>query len=233
MSEIKRKAVFLYDYTGIMAQPWLEAGYECWLFDGQHKHGITREGLLVKVGVWFDAKKIEEHAQEILDMVGHEVLFVFGFPECTHMAVSGARHFKSKLEKDPLIQIKAANLAILVKLVGEKFKCKWGAENPISVLSSLWRKPDFMFDPCDYAGYLPPDDSHPLHPAVYPPQDRYNKKTCIWCGSGFIEPEKKRIAPEFKDNPGWSRTGGRSMKTKNIRSATPRGFARAVFLANS
>ena len=26
--------------------------------------------------------------------------------------------------------------------------------------------------------------------------------------------------------------GGKSMKTKNIRSATPRGFAKAVFFAN-
>ena len=28
-------------------------------------------------------------------------------------------------------------------------------------------------------------------------------------------------------------TGGKSVRTKNIRSATPRGFARAVFLANA
>jgi hypothetical protein len=33
--------------------------------------------------------------------------------------------------------------------------------------------------------------------------------------------------------PVHGRTGGKSLKTKNIRSATPRGFAKAVFLANS
>ena len=84
----------------------------------------------------------------------------------------------------------------------------------------------------DYAGYLPDDDAHPIYPDVYPGRDRYNKNTCIWCGGGFIEPERRRIEPEHKDNPGWKKCGGKSLKTKNIRSATPRGFAKAVFLEN-
>jgi hypothetical protein len=33
-------------------------------------------------------------------------------------------------------------------------------------------------------------------------------------------------------SPQWGKLGGKSLKTKNIRSATPRGFARAVYLAN-
>ena len=32
--------------------------------------------------------------------------------------------------------------------------------------------------------------------------------------------------------PAW-KLGGKSLRTKNIRSATPRGFAKAVFAANS
>ena len=47
-------AVFLYDFTGLMAKPWLESGYECWLFDGQHPKGITRDGNLYRVGMWFN-----------------------------------------------------------------------------------------------------------------------------------------------------------------------------------
>ena len=58
---MSHKVIFLYDYTGIMAQPWLDAGYECWCFDGQHPSGITREGLHVKVGMWFDPYKLQEH----------------------------------------------------------------------------------------------------------------------------------------------------------------------------
>ena len=34
-------------------------------------------------------------------------------------------------------------------------------------------------------------------------------------------------------SPVAGKTGGKSLRTKNIRSATPRGFAKAVFLANA
>lgn len=228
-----KKAVFLYDYTGLMAQPWLDDGYECWLFDGQHAPGITREGNLVKVGMWFYPKGLDDQANAIVDLVGYGVEMVFGFPECTHLAVSGAVHFAKKLADNPGIQKDATELAKLVEVVGNKFGCKWAAENPVSVLSTLWRKPDFSFHPWEFGGYLPEDDVHPMYPEYIKPRDAYPKKTCIWCGNGFVEPERKPVDVE----PGYSdqhkKLGGKSLKTKNIRSATPRGFAKAWKDANS
>ncbi|MBB8026189.1 hypothetical protein HEL23_006095 [Escherichia coli] len=100
------------------------------------------------------------------------------------------------------------------------------------VLSTLWRKPDFIFNPCAYGGYLPEDDKHPAFPDVYPQRDAYTKKTCIWCGNGFKQPIFRPVDLNSGDNPGWAKTGGRAKRTKMIRSLTPRGFARAVFLAN-
>lgn len=230
---VMKKAIFLYDRTGIMAQPWLDADYECWLFDGQHESGINRDGNLVKVGMWFLPNETEAHSQDIFDMIGDGVEFVFGFPECTDLTVAGARHFKSKAEKNPNFQVNAINLCDLVRIVGDKFYCRWGFENPKwNVLQTKYRKADFDFNPCDYSGYLPDNDKHPLYPDVYPSRDRYNKGTSIWCGNGFVEPGKKRIEPAQKENPGWKKLGGKSLKTKNIRSATPRGFAKAVFEAN-
>lgn len=227
-----KRAIFLYDRTGYMAKPWLDAGYECWLFDGQHEPGISREGNLVKVGMWFDAYKTNDHVSEIVNMVGDGVEFVFGFPECTDLAVSGAAHFANKRAKNPNFQNEAASLAIMVSKVGESFGCKWGCENPISVLSTLWRSPDFKFNPYEYGGYLPEDDIHPEYPQYIKSRDAYPKKTCIWCGGGFVEPERKPVPVQ----PGYSdqhnKLGGKSLKTKNIRSATPRGFAKAVFVAN-
>lgn len=227
-----RKAVFLYDVTGIAARPWLEAGYECWLFDGQHPPGITRSGNTVKVGMWFHADKIEEHANYIKSLVG-DAEIVIGFPECTDLTVAGARHWDSKRKVDPEFQIKAVKLAHLVAITGDELSCAWCFENPIGALSTLYRKPDFIFNPCDYAGYLDADTPHPLYPDIYPIQDRYNKNTCIWSGNGFVEPVKMRIEPLFKDNPGWKYCGGKSVRTKNIRSATPRGFSEAVYIFNS
>lgn len=227
-----KKAIFLYDYTGLMAKPWLDAGYECWLFDGQHEQGITRDSNLVKVGMWFDDDRVEEQASYIAAMVGDGVMFVFGFPECTHLAVSGAAHFAKKLEADPRIQEKAAILARLVGMVGAACNAPWGAENPVSVLSTLWRKPDFSFHPWEFGGYLPEDDAHPEWPEYIAPRDAYPKKTCIWHGNGFIEPVRRpvEVAPGYATQH--LKLGGKSLKTKNIRSATPRGFAKAVFEAN-
>lgn len=223
-----KKAIFLYDYTGLMAKPWLDAGYECWCFDGQHKKGIIRDGLHVKVGMWLHPTS----AEAIKLIVGDGVSFVFGFPECTDLTVAGAKHWAKKKELNPLFQHHAMALADLVRQVGELCKSPWAFENPVGALSTMYRKPDFSFHPCDFGGYLPWNDSHPVYPDIYPPRDAYNKNTCIWCGNGFVEPDRKHIDPASKDNPGWKKCGGKSTRTKNIRSATPRGFAMAVFEAN-
>jgi len=228
-----KKAIFLYDYTGIMAQPWLDAGdFECWCFDGQHPKGITRDGNHVKVGMWFDAYNTAQSVKEIKQMVGDGVAFVFGFPECTDMAVSGAAHFAKKAEKNIAFQAEACELARLVMYVGDAFGCAWAAENPVSVLATLWRKPNYSFHPYEYGGYLPEDDVHPIYPEYIKPRDAYPKKTCIWSGNGFVMPDKKPVSVEHGYSEQHKKLGGKSLKTKNIRSATPRGFAQAVFEAN-
>lgn len=227
------KAVFPFDYTGIMAEPWRQAGYTCFIIDAQHPAGITidpaRPGL-IKVGMWIEND--EQTLAALTGIVGEGVRMVAGFPPCDDMAVSGARWFAAKLEADPLCQQKAAARAQFMQVLGEAWGCPWMAENPVSILANLWRPSDFRFDPCDYALYLPADDVHPTYPEYIPPRDRYRKKTCIWHGNGFVEPQKMPYAPFKAAFPGWQKLGGKSIRTKNIRSATGRGFAAAVFAAN-
>jgi len=240
-----KKAIFLFDYTGIMAKPWADAGYLCYCFDGQHPEGVTKSDHenILNVGMWF-VKSYSNSVgfckypsrvdiEKIKTIVGSEAEFVFGFPDCTDLTVAGAKHFSKKRLINPHFQQDAMSLVYLVKLVGDDFNCAYGWENPVGVISTIYRKPDFKFNPCDYAGYLPKNDEHPLYSNIYPGQDRYNKNTCIWTGGGFKEPVKKRIEPLLKDNPGWKKCGGKSLRTKNIRSATLRGFSQAVFEANS
>ena len=45
-------------------------------------------------------------------------------------------------------------------------------------------------------------------------------------------PDKKPVEVDAGYSDQHKKLGGKSLKTKNIRSATPRGFAKAVFLAN-
>lgn len=46
----KNIAIFLCDITGVMAKPWVDAGYEAILVDPQHPEGVKVEGLVTKVG---------------------------------------------------------------------------------------------------------------------------------------------------------------------------------------
>lgn len=233
------KAIFLFDYTGIMAMPWADAGYLCYCFDGQHKPGVNKSSHenILNVGMWFSNDITGDISCEDVDkiklIVGEKCEFVFGFPECTDLAVSGAAHFQTKRDINPAFQDEAMVLVRLVEIIGQEYGCPWALENPVSVISTMWRKPDYSFNPYEYGGYLPEDDAHPTYPGYIKPRDAYPKKTCIWAGGGFVMPDKRPVHVE----PGYSdqhkKLGGKSLKTKNIRSATPRGFAKAVFIANS
>jgi hypothetical protein len=235
----QKKAIFLFDYTGIMAKPWADAGYLCYCFDGQHPQGVSKSSHenILNVGMWFSNEITGDvsgaDVSKIIAITGVDIDFIFGFPECTQLAVSGAAHFAKKRDANPAFQEEAMVLVYLVRDLGVELGCRWGLENPISVISTMWRKPDFNFHPHEFGGYLPDNDAHPTYPEYIKPRDAYPKKTCIWSGNGFIKPGKKPVDCE----PGYSdqhkKLGGKSLKTKNIRSATPRGFAQAVFEYNS
>ena len=91
-------------------------------------------------------------------------------------------------------------------------------ENPVSTISTYWRKPDYIFQPTDYAGYL---DN--------PEEEAYYKRTCLWTGNGFIMPETKYVEPINKNKlNNLPPSADRAEK----RSVTPNGFAKAIHQAN-
>lgn len=211
----KNIAIFLCDITGVMAKPWVEAGYEAILVDPQHPDGVTVEGLVTKVGHIIDHAVTWSVLRKAIQT--GRVAFVAGFPPCTDLAVSGARWFQAKRDADPAVQFKAMQVVWQCQSIGEMSGAPWFLENPVSQISSLWRKPDHSFNPHDFTGYCA--------------NDNYTKKTCLWVGGGFIMPAPFRDealgAPDNRIHqapPGPDRA--------NFRSATPEGFARAVFLAN-
>ncbi|NTE96721.1 hypothetical protein [Agrobacterium tumefaciens] len=220
---MKDIAIFLCDITGVMAKPWLEAGYSAILVDPQHPSGVTTQVIneldgqtLVKIGHIIDHPTTWRMLRAAMQV--HRVVFVAGFPPCTDLAVSGARWFAEKKAKDHAFQFKAMHVVWQCQIIGELSGAPWFAENPVSQISSLWRKPDHSFNPHDFTGHCA--------------NDNYTKKTCLWTGGGFVMPAKFRDesagAPDNRIHscpPGPDRA--------NIRSATPEGFARAVFLANA
>jgi hypothetical protein len=212
--------VSLFDESGNMVRPWADAGHECYCFDVLNRDE-TRDGIHFR---YADLRNFE------LPVVPD---IVFGFPPCTDLAVSGACRFAGKLAKNPNVFDEAMELVYTVPWYGRDVP--WMLENPVSVISTMWRKPDYIFHPYEYGGYLPEDDVHPRWPDYIMPRDAYQKKTCIWAGNGFIMPPKDPVEPIIYNGYATQqqRLGGKSKKTKQIRSETPRGFAQAVYEANA
>lgn len=226
----------LFDGSGLMAQPWAENGHKvvCWNFDDAD-HGPYNENearvnhpLIHYANQWID----EVFRDAILTGKAGVPDMIFAFPPCTDLAVSGARHFVVKAERDPQFQEKAVATAKIAAEIAEVFGVPYMIENPVSVLSSKWRKPDHVFEPWEYGGYLPPSDVHPFFPEYIARRDAYPKRTCLWTGNGFVMPGRKPVFVGNGYSTQYHKLGGKSEKTKVVRSLTPRGFARAVFEAN-
>ena len=196
--------VSLCDYTGAMVKPWAEAGHHCICYDLQHSiraDRVERYGLGSITYRWADVRSLTA-----ADMPASRI--VFAFPPCTHLAVSGARDFARKGLR---LLIDALEVVETCRVLCENSRAPWMLENPVSRLSTLWRKPDHTFDPCDYG-------------------DPWTKRTCLWVGGGFVMPEKSPVAPTLGS---MIHLMPPSEDRANLRSATPAGFSRAVFQANT
>ena len=234
--------VSLYDYTGVALRPWAEAGYHCLAVDIQHRHneyaetfGDHGEGVIEYVGL--DLHRGDQFGYRRLQRIigSSPVAFVSAFPVCTDLAASGARHWAKKRQENPSFQTIAAMHAKRCADIAIHYGAPYYIENPVGALSTLWRKPDFTFHPFQFGGYIPKgEESHPDYPDRIPRRDAYSKRTCLWTGGGFRMPAFRAVECEtYGASRQFRTTGGKSQRTKNIRSATPRGFARAVFEANN
>jgi len=237
---MRQKVISLYDYTGEALKPWAEAGYTCHAFDIQHSFVEPEVQAFDSGGsITYNFADLHDYnwLNAIQDEFSDKVIFGMAFPVCTDLAVSGAAWFKKKAEADPFFQEAAVSHAIWCDRLFNSLHVPYFIENPVSVLATKWRKPDYSFHPYEYGGYIRDDDAeHPRWPEYIAPRDAYKKKTCLWTGNGFVMPTKVAVDCEGYHGNGYStammKLGGKSQRTKDIRSATPRGFAKAVCDAN-
>jgi hypothetical protein len=201
--------IFLFDVSGKMADPWADAGHPCLIIDLQHPAGISR----LRDNIWRMGADLRNGVPE-LPAEWANPCFVAAFPPCDHLAVSGARWFKGK-------GLRLLSLSVDLFATAAEFCEASGApyliENPVSTISTYWRKPDASFNPCDYT--------------AFELGDNYTKRTCLWIGGGLVMPAPAKAdglgEPDdriHKAPPGPDR--------HNFRSATPAGFARAIYEAN-
>jgi len=141
-----------------------------------------------------------------------QVYGVLAAPVCTDFSGSGAQYWPEKdLDGRTLASISIADACCRIVLVTKpKF---WVLENPVGRLRKWYGPPAMYFHPSDYG-------------------DAYTKKTCLW--GDFNRPVPNPVEPVRVCSQGsWlMKLGGKSARTKELRSVTPPGFAQAFFEAN-
>ena len=99
----------------------------------------------------------EWHLQEdVIPLLEKEWDMIIAFPPCTHLAVSGARHFEQK-RKDGRQQ---EGIDFFMQFANAKCE-RIAIENPVGIMSTQWRKPDQIIQPFHFG-------------------DPFKKTTCLW-----------------------------------------------------
>jgi hypothetical protein len=192
----------LFDYTGAWCKPYREAGGYR-VIQMDIKHGID----ILKVDADYLYKKYYVTPEQV-----HGILAA---PPCTDFSVSGAQYWPAK-DKDGRT---AASMALVQKVLDLVDMCQpewWVLENPVGRLPKLFPslgKP-WYFQPHWYG-------------------DAYTKKTGLW-GKFNNDLPRNDVEPikACKQGSWLQKLGGKSEKTKMLRSMTPQGFANAFFKAN-
>jgi hypothetical protein len=84
---------------------------------------------------------------DLFDVIDYPWDLAIFHPECTHLSVSGARHFETK-RMDGRQQ---AGASFFMRVVRQSAHIRHTAiENPICIMSSLYRKPDQIIQPWQF-----------------------------------------------------------------------------------
>ena len=164
----------------------------------------------------YDVKLITLPEHDVRDYIPLDNVYgILAAPPCTDFSVSGAQYWKQK-DKDGRTE---KSLEVVHKCLAIIKKCNpvfWCLENPVGRLPKLISglgKP-WYFQPYWFG-------------------DAYTKKTGLW--GQFNMPEKiHEVKPirACKQGSWLMKLGGKSKRTKELRSVTPQGFAKAFFKAN-
>lgn len=159
-----------------------------------------------------DARLFKKQAQPI-----HGILCA---PVCTAFSAAGARHWAAKeAEGNSQLLEGLALVDACIRIVVAHKPVWWVMENPVGRLKDWIGNHVCTFNPNEYAGYLGDDWR----------EDAYTKRTCLW--GRFVIPKPKPMEA-VDGSKMWAKYGGKSERTKELRSLTPRGFARAFFASN-
>jgi len=218
MEDNSRRIVYsLFDVSGVISQPWRDAGYTVRQFD------IKKGEDLMDFGSWME--KVEEDIAE-----GFEIVGVLAQPPCTSFAVSGARWWATQhdVPNTEMVRQKyglwasemfdtpldyANHLVAVVKLFVAQADPKFYVmENPVGRINTQNNlpKPTLVFDPANFG-------------------NPYTKQTQLW---GEFNADLPTANVEATLGSLIHKLRGDVEEQKAQRSVTPEGFAYAFFVAN-
>lgn len=223
----KRFILSLCDYSGRWSQPYRDAGYNVIQIDLKRGNdvrlmekleyrvtdpgdtGLKENDLLTEA----EYKQVKCKAKR--DATIHGILAA---PPCTEFSAAGARWWK---DKDPALLTEALSLVDACLRAVMIYQPEWWVmENPVGRVQRWIGKKVYTFQPHEFAGWLPEEEQY---------DEQYTKETWLW--GQFEEPKTKELPP-VQGSKMWAKYGGKSERTKELRSLTPRGFALAFFNAN-
>ena len=159
------------------------------------------------------------YQQDVFEVINMGWDMMIAFPPCTDLAVSGAKHFERKIADGS----QQKSIQFFMDLVNAPIM-KIAIENPIGIMSRIYRKPDQIIQPWHYG-------------------DKAQKSTCLWLknlpeliptdvvekGEFFEFTSKKG---EKKRMPMWYYKALQDAKTpeerRTLRSKTFPGIAKAM-----
>jgi hypothetical protein len=151
--------------------------------------------------------------QDVVPLLNEEWDMIIAFPPCTHLATSGAKWFEQK-RKDGRQQ---EGIDFFMKFANAECP-KIAIENPVGIMSTLWRKPDQIIHPWQFG-------------------DSFSKKTCLWLKglpnlvpTNIVEAGEKVTYKSGKSMPKWYADAYKlpPLERAKIRSKTFPGIARAI-----
>lgn len=131
---------------------------------------------------------------------------VIAFPPCTDLSASGAKHFAKKRADGR--QQKSIDFFMLFA----SLSVPYAIENPVGIMSTIWRKPDQIINPWQFG-------------------DPFSKATCLWLNhlpklqpTAIVDKGPYYTSPSGKRIPQWYTRN----KSSRIRSKTFPGIANAM-----
>ena len=159
--------------------------------------------------------------QDVLPLLYEHWDLIIAHPPCTRLCSSGQRwlYFGDDEYREKKLREQQEGISFFMAFVeaANMTGVKMAIENPVGIMSSIYRKPDCIYNPYDFS------------------PETECKKTCLWLFNGLKPlqpnqhiPKEQRTHGIWRSNFNGKYISYNSSECSKMRSKTPRGVAKAM-----